>query len=265
MHNYIICIPKSNMAKLFLIGLGLCDEQDLSLRAIDILKNCDSVFSEEYTNVIKEGSMERLRRIIGKDVMILQREQVEGEEIILASAKEGDTALIVPGDPMTATTHCSLLQSAREHNIETKIVHSSSIFTAAPGACGLQIYKMGKTATITYWRKNFEPDSFIDLIKENKERGAHTLCLLDIDKDMGPMKVSTAIDTIKKAQQRKGLRVVDDLTKIFVLWHVGWEDQFVWAGTLNQLLEKQDLDGPAVIIIPEKMHFREEESWNSLR
>lgn len=253
------------MKKLYLVGLGLSSEQDLSLRAIKTLEKCGSVFAEQYTNFIQEGSMDRLREIIKKDVMVLKREQVEGEEIILAAAKEGATALIVPGDPMTATTHSSLLESAQKLGIETEIIHSSSIFSAAPGACRLQIYKMAKTATITYWRENFEPDSFIDLIKENIDRGAHTLCLLDVDMQMGPMRVSKALQIIEAAQKKRGVQVIGKDTKMFALWHAGWPDQHIWAGRVSEFSEGMDREGPAVIIIPGKMHFNEEQFWSDTR
>ncbi|MBS3050913.1 MAG: hypothetical protein J4400_02080 [Candidatus Aenigmarchaeota archaeon] len=35
---------------LYLIGLGLWDEGDISLKAIGILKKCEEVFIETYTN-----------------------------------------------------------------------------------------------------------------------------------------------------------------------------------------------------------------------
>jgi len=247
--------------KLFLIGMGLCDESDLSVRAMDLLRGCKSVFAENYTNVMREGTLERLQAKIGRKIILLPREMVEGEKEIIDAIMEGDTALLVPGDPMTATTHSSLIESALKNGIDAFAIHSSSIFTAAAGECGLQIYKFGKTATITYWRENFRPTSFLDVIGANQKMLAHTLLLLDIDAKMGPMRVDDAIGIISEAQKEGKKEVVGAETKLFVLWHAGWPDRRVWAGKLKDWKKKSDSPGPAVIIIPGKMHFAEEESW----
>ncbi len=247
--------------KLYLIGMGICDEEDLTLRALEALKKCKRVFAEQYTNVMRQGSVERLSKKIGKKITVLPREIVEGEKEILEAAKAGDVALLVPGDPMAATTHASLLEAARKKKIETKIMHASSIFTAAAGECGLQAYKFGKTVTITYWRENFTPTSFIDVIAENIARGAHTLCLLDIDEKKGPMGATEAIKTILAAQEACGKRAVDEKIKIFILWHAGWQDQRIWAGEIGEWRERNDSSGPAVIVILGKMHFAEEERY----
>lgn len=58
-------------------------------------------------------------------------------------------------------------------------MHNSSILTAV-GCCGLQLYSYGETVSIPYWTDTWKPDSFYDKIASNRERGLHTLCLLDI-------------------------------------------------------------------------------------
>jgi len=249
---------------LYLVGLGLCDEQDLPLRSVEALKKCEKIFAENYTNFVREGAFARLEKIIGKKVQILPREDVEGEKIILDACAKGNSALIVPGDPMSATTHNSLLEGAKKREIEVRILHASSIFSAAPGACGLQNYKFGKTATITYWRENFEPTSFLDIIAQNKKIGAHTLCLLDVDMDMGPMKPSQAIGILRKAQKRIAEERKDSSSleneDIFVASTIGWEEQKIWAGKLRDY-KKQNENCPAIIIFCGKMHFMEKEAW----
>lgn len=260
---------KNEKGPLFLVGLGLCDESDASMRAIEVLRTCRALFAESYTNEMREGTLRRLEERVGRKIAPLEREEVEDEKKILEACEAGPVALVIPGDPMTATTHSSLLMAAKKKGVETNILHAASIFTAAPGAAGLQIYKMGKTATITYWRKNYEPVSFIDIITDNMTRGAHTLCLLDIDPKLGAMKPSQALELIEKAQHKNGLSVVSKSTPIFVLWHVGWPDQKVWAGKRGEyrhaVPSKDEPAGPAVIIIPGKMHFAEEEAFNSFR
>jgi diphthine synthase len=36
----------------FLIGLGLCDESDITLRGLEIVKRCSRVYLEAYTSIL---------------------------------------------------------------------------------------------------------------------------------------------------------------------------------------------------------------------
>lgn len=48
-------------------------------------------------------------------------------------------------------------------------------------ACtGLQLYHFGETVSIVFFTPTWRPYSFYDKIKSNRDRGQHTLCLLDI-------------------------------------------------------------------------------------
>lgn len=61
--------------------------------------------------------------------------------------------------------------------VKGQVVHNASILTAV-GCCGLQLYNFGETVSIPFWTETWEPDSFLDKIEANLERGLHTLCLL---------------------------------------------------------------------------------------
>lgn len=50
----------------------------------------------------------------------------------------------------------------------------------AMGACGLQLYNFGQTVSLVFFTDTWKPSSFYDRVKENWERGMHTLVLLDI-------------------------------------------------------------------------------------
>jgi len=79
----------------------------------------------------------------------------------------------------SATTHTDLIIRARELSIPIQTIHNASIMNAV-GACGLQLYNFGQTISIPFFTDNWRPDSFYDRIKENRNLGLHTLCLLDI-------------------------------------------------------------------------------------
>lgn len=99
--------------------------------------------------------------------------------MILENADKKDVAFLVVGDPLGATTHSDLILRARSRNIAVQVIHNASILTAV-GTCGLQLYSFGEVVSIPLWTDNWRPDSFYDKIAANRERGLHTLCLLDI-------------------------------------------------------------------------------------
>ena len=109
------------------------------------------------------------------------RKFVESLEII-DEAQKMDVALLIYGSPLTATTHITLLQEAKASKIKYKVIYNASILDAI-AETGLQLYKFGKIASMPAWKKNYEPDSFIEVVKENKSIKAHSLILIDIGLD----------------------------------------------------------------------------------
>ena len=103
--------------RLALVGLGISDEKGIPLAGLEKLKECGKIFAESYTNLLPEGTLGRLEKLAGKEIEVLSRLQVEGEQEILRSALREPTALVVPGDPMIATTHVSLVLAAKKRGI----------------------------------------------------------------------------------------------------------------------------------------------------
>lgn len=165
---------------LHIIGLGLGDHRDVTLRGKEAIEKSSLVFLESYTSVLAV-SKEELEKAYGKPVEIAFRETVESEaEKILEPAKTQDVAFLVVGDPFGATTHTDLMIRAQDMGIETKVVHNASIMNAA-GACGLQLYSFGATVSIPFFKgEGWRPDSWYEKIQYNANGGMHTLCLLDI-------------------------------------------------------------------------------------
>ena len=67
---------------------------------------------------------------------------------------------------MVATTHSDIILQAKKQGIKTKIIHSSSIFSAI-AETGLQIYKFGKTTSIPYPEGKYMPTSPYKVVKDN--------------------------------------------------------------------------------------------------
>ncbi|KDQ56485.1 hypothetical protein JAAARDRAFT_158576 [Jaapia argillacea MUCL 33604] len=163
----------------YIIGLGLCDEKDITVRGLEAVKGCSRVYLEAYTSILMVQK-ERLEEFYGKQLIIADRDMVELEsDEILRDADKEDVALLVVGDPFGATTHTDILLRARSLQIPTQVIHNASILNAV-GCCGLQLYNFGQTVSLVFFTETWKPDSFYDRIKENVDLGMHTLVLLDI-------------------------------------------------------------------------------------
>src|SRR5438128_4483108 len=168
------------MPKVTFIGLGLDSERGITLEGLDAARNASSVFAEFYTNLMPNLDVANLERLVGKKVAVLNRQDIEdshGKDVLLA-AEEGDVTLLVPGDPMVATTHVALRLSLAKRGIERRIVHSASIISAVCGATGLQNYKFGRS--VTHPAEPAVPKSVIQTLVENRQRDSHTLLFLDV-------------------------------------------------------------------------------------
>ena len=89
----------SESTMLFFIGLGLADEQDITLRGLNAIKKCTIVYLESYTSILHIPK-ERLESLYSKMVILADREMVESQaDEILRDAQNEDIAFLVVGDP----------------------------------------------------------------------------------------------------------------------------------------------------------------------
>jgi diphthine synthase len=164
---------------LFIVGLGLGDEKDITVRGLEAVRSCDKIFLESYTSLLCVGK-ERLEQYYQKPIIIADRNMVESEaEQIYEPALTQNIALLVVGDPVCATTHTDIMIRAREHGVKVELIHNASVMGAV-GCCGLQLYNFGHTVSIPFFEDNWRPTSFYPKIHYNRRGGMHTLCLLDI-------------------------------------------------------------------------------------
>ncbi|GBL50777.1 diphthine synthase [Candidozyma auris] len=165
---------------LYLIGLGLSHETDITVRGLETVRKCERVYLEAYTSILMAADKESLEKFYGKEVILADRELVEtGADQILKDADKVDVAFLVVGDVFGATTHTDLVIRANELGIPYESIHNASVMNAV-GACGLQLYQFGQTVSLVFFTETWKPDSFYAKIMENRKIGLHTLLLLDI-------------------------------------------------------------------------------------
>jgi diphthine synthase len=171
------------------VGLGLYDERSVTARGRDAVRGADRVFAEFYTSRLAGATVTDLEDAHGVDIEVRDRAGVERNPgPILDAASDGDAVFLTGGDPMVSTTHADLRLRAHERAIDTRVIHGTTASTAAASLTGLQNYRFGKATTLPFPSSHGGegvPDSVLDTIGDNRERGLHTLVYLDIDRDKG--------------------------------------------------------------------------------
>ncbi len=238
-----------------LISIGLFNENDMSVNAVETAMHCDELFVEFYTSQL-ETSAEKLAGFIGKPVKELKREEVENSRHLLELAKERDVGLLVGGECLTATTHISLIIDAKKAGIPVNVVHGSSVYTAVCKT-GLQIYKFGRTTTLP----KFKAVSCYEVIEQNLKAGLHTLVLLDIG-----MKIPEALSQLLELESECKRNVFSADTKMIACCRLGGKDEVIKYGKVSELASNKNLEKvQALLVIPGELHFKEEEALEMWR
>ncbi|MDI6798992.1 MAG: diphthine synthase [Candidatus Aenigmarchaeota archaeon] len=245
--------------KLSLISIGLFDESDLTLKGLEEAKKADRVFIELYTSKW-HGNLKNLEKLVGKKVEILSRKDLEEESYkLLEQAKTRNIAIFVQGSALVQTTHLALLQEARKLNIKTRVVHNASIISAI-SETGLHPQKFGPYVTIPFPEKTKGklPESVYEVIKMNKARGLHTLCLLDVE-DSKCMTAKEGISILLELEDRRKEEVFTRATEVVVFAKAGSENPLIFYSRVEDILKMDLKEIPAVLIIPGILHFTEKE------
>jgi diphthine synthase len=250
---------------LVFVGLGLHDESGISLRGINEIRRAEKIFAESYTSSLSEGSLDRLKESTGRQIERLSRAEVEDGSKILAASVEGSVVLLVPGDPMTATTHVDLRIRAAKMGIRTSIVHGASALTAVPGILGLQSYKFGRATTVPYPRGGYSPTSPLEVIFDNRSRGLHTLVLLDIDEEGGRhMTANEGLRLLMDMESQTGRGLISPDLLVCVVARAGAPDCVACAGRFADLVNGDYGPPLHTIVVPGRLHFMEEEALSLL-
>lgn len=238
---------------LYLIGLGLSYESDITVRGLETVRKCKRVYLEAYTSILMAADQASLEKFYGREVIIADRELVEtGADKILEGADSDDVAFLVVGDVFGATTHTDLVIRARELGIKTEAIHNASVMNAV-GACGLQLYQFGQTVSLVFFTDSWKPDSFYNKVMENRRIGLHTLLLLDIKvkeqsiENMARgrliyeppryMDIATACQQLLEIEELRGEKAYTPDTPCVAVSRLGSPSQTFKAGTLAELAE----------------------------
>jgi len=269
--------PNAGEMVLWMIGLGLGDAGDITVRGRDALQKCSLVYLEAYTSILPGLGREDLCAAYGvPEILEADRELVEsGCEEMLERSKNEDVAFLVVGDALCATTHCDLWLRARQRGIKVNVIHNASVMNAI-AACGLQLYRFGETISIPFWTDDWRPASFYEKIVANSKAGLHSLCLLDIKtkeqtienlmrgrKIYEPprfMTVAQALEQLSAIEEERKEGVCGSDALVVGVARLGRDDQAIVFGSMEQVAQA-DLGGPlhSLVICAGDLHELERE------
>ena len=248
------------MGELVFVGLGLYNEKGICMQGLEELKSADEAFIELYTTFMSDFSTERLEEVSGKKLRRVAREDLEEKdgESLLRAARTGKAVFLVPGDPLIATTHVTLRIQAEKSGIRTRIVHGASILSAVMGLSGLHNYKFGKSVTIPFSGKSETP---YQVVAENKARGLHTLCLLDVMAEENRfMRIHQGLEALLSIEENRRQRVITADSLVVGIAQAGSPRPTVKAGLIKDLMGYDFGKPPHSIIVPGDLHFMEAEA-----
>jgi diphthine synthase len=250
------------------VGLGLYDERSITVEGREAVADADRVFAEFYTSKLAGATVEELSTYHGVEIEVRDRPGVEEHpEPILEAAAEGDAVFLTAGDPMISTTHVDLRLRAAEREIDTHVVHGTTAGAAAASLTGLQNYRFGKATTLPFpYAHGGEgvPGSVLGTIRENRDRGLHTLVYLDIKIGIGPAGRDPSHEEYMTADRAAAL-LAEDLDAVGVaVARAGGPDPAVAADRLPSLADRSFGEPLHLLVIPGDLHVVEHDALSKL-
>lgn len=247
---------------LYLIGLGLNPKQ-LTLEALHAIQHCDVVYVETYTSKYSEGTISQLEHILHRKIIPRNRGQMEDDMMELVNdAANNHVGILVFGNPLSATTHVSIIMECKKENVPCRVIPGISIFNYR-GMLGLDEYRFGRTTTFVFPQEGFEPLSTFDMIVENKKAGLHTHCLFDLHPDKQRfMTIPEAIEFIERAASARDVSIHGWIG--MGIGGAGHTHETIFAGKLSELKKKEWKAFPQSLIICGELTPYEREALQTL-
>ncbi|ARM76574.1 diphthine synthase [Acidianus manzaensis] len=253
------------MSVLYFIGLGL-SKKFLTQASVDSIKRADVVYFDSYTSISCDITIDYLKEISGKDIILANRSTLENNSTrILQILDQGKSVAILSiGDSMIATTHVSLAVEAKNRGHEIVVIPGISVQCYIISKSMLSSYKFGRAVTLVYPYEGKLDTTTYDVILNNSRSNLHTILFLDI-KDGKPMSAKEAIKYLIQMEEEKQGNIITDNSWLIVGQRLGCDDEEVKSMTVKEALEYNFRDPPHIIIIPSKnLHYMEVEAIKCL-
>jgi diphthine synthase len=240
-----------------LVGLGLGSPDYFTKAALRELERSDVVYLDTYTGFLEERAISELRQLLGERLVLAQRKDLEeGSRRLVELAGKEEVSVAVPGDPLIATTHSSLIIEAVKRGVRWKVVHGVSVLSAAISRSGLSAYRFGRTVTVPKKAGQEEYEAIYRTIASNVELGLHTLILLDTAD--GGLRAQEALRSLLDVESSTGSNLLET-SPVLAMARIGLGDETVFCGRAGDVLSSDLPPTPHVLIVPGKLHFAEKE------
>ena len=223
--------------KLYVVATPIGNLDDITLRAINILKEVDIIIAEDTRHSLK--LLNHLN--ISKPLISYHRHNEEiKKEMIINKLKEGNNIALISdaGTPVISDPGEVIVKEALKENIEVIPI---------PGACALITALMGAGVST----KNFLFIGFLSLNKklrtkelEKIKKENSTIILYE-----APHKIKNTLNDLKNYVADRNIVVARELTKI--------HEEFV-RGKINDIIEKIDNPKGEYIIIIDSNEEKDE-------
>lgn len=249
---------------LHLIGLGLHDAKDITLRGLERVKACTHLYLDVYTSQLGVAKAE-LEGAWGVTIHDALRSLLEeGSAALLRQAKDVEVGILIVGDVFSATTHYALWLDALAAGIPVTITHNASVLTAVADT-GLDLYRFGRTITLVAPSEDYLPESPYVQMEQNVQAGLHTLILLDTrSADGEPLDVAAAIALLLELERRKNQGLITPKTLLVGAARLGGDAKIV-AGPAEVLKGIEFGAAPHCLIRPGDFSAFEEEALRAWR
>lgn len=244
-------------------GLGISGPDSVPLEVKKELASSDIVYLEQFTSPISRSFLMKLKKMSKGKFIVAKRWLIEDGNEILENSKKKKVILLTYGDPYIATTHIELRVRAIEKKIKTKTIHAASSLTSMIGECGLHFYKVGRIATIMSEAKSLTTPYYV--IYRNIIDGNHTVLLLEYNQDANFfLAPNEALKRLLEAENEQRRNVIKKETFTIVASRIGFKNQQIICGKIQNIVNQNFGMPPHSIIIPGSLHFTESDALKTL-
>jgi len=238
-----------SMGKLTVVGAGPGDVELITLKGIRALKNADVVLYDALAATeLLEYAPQAEQIFVGKRKGCYSYQQVQINELIVQRTQLGKHVVrLKGGDPFVFGRGAEEMEYVAPYGIEVEMVPGISSCLSVPATQNIPVTKRGSAESfwvITGTTKEHKMSGDIRLAAKSSA----TVVIL-----MGMSKLSQIVECFKK-EGKAG-------TPIAIIQNGTRADEKVGIGTIASIekeVSRQELTNPAIIIIGEVVHHREQ-------
>jgi uroporphyrinogen III methyltransferase / synthase len=235
----------------YIVGGGPGDPGLITVKGLDCLRRADVVLYDRLASpeLLHETQPHAESIDVGKEPKLHRRSQEEINDLLIEKAREGKIVVrLKGGDPFVFGRGGEECQALVEAGIRYEVVPGVSSAIAVPAYAGIPVTQRGVTTTFT--------------VVAGHTGGSES----DIDwagiSHTGTIVFLMGVEHMAEIVQQLLAHGRSSDTPVAVIQEGTTRNQLVLVGTLTNIVEKaQGIHPPAVLIVGEVVHLREQVDW----